>query len=340
MPLRGFRLVQSLIKMRPRNGLGCQTKALVQGRVHCPGFGKQGDTRAAEGLQEVVHKTQTLNPSRLWKSSLCSSSALSGFIGFAARSWAEQLNLAHKHMSSVPPSIPLAQKKNSCANGCGMLVLAGVGLIVVMGMLHEDKDTQKKENLSDSQAKVGSASKPAPKSDAESEIQKSSIGSSFSLGGFEYTVTSAKIENPDLNLASQGVAGFAIGIALQANGIDDTPSKVVAVRYVIKNLGSEEDAVSTTDFEVRDSKGRKFTCNSEITAKFKGNTDELDPGTLLGMETLPPGIPRKGIQAFELPNDSFDGELTLYIPKKGLFTSGAYTIPFTLPKVVQKELKH
>ena len=96
----------------------------------------------------------------------------------------------------------------------------------------------------------------------------------------------------------------------------DDASSFLVVNYKIKNEGKEASVISTTDFKIIDTKGRTFTTSAKATTELVANESE----DYLFSE-LQPGITKAGIQAFELPKDSFDGRLTLVIPEKGILGS-------------------
>jgi hypothetical protein len=160
-------------------------------------------------------------------------------------------------------------------------------------------ETEKK-----AQAKISEARHTAQKDAGQDETgSNAAMNESFKLGGFSYTISSAqRTPNFGLNEAS-----------------------ILAVYYQIKNEGNESAVVSTSDFEVVDSKGRKFTPDSKAMAEFFPNA-EAD----FGLTELQPGISENGGQVFKLPESSFDGSLILVVPEKGIFSTGAKRVKLGL----------
>ena len=159
---------------------------------------------------------------------------------------------------------------------------------------------------------------------ATTEAKKTSdliaTGEVFTLGGFNYVITSARrtayIGSSDLDSALVDTLIQNIEKKTGATRASDGASFIV-VRYKIKNEGTEAAVVSTSDYKVVDSKGRNFTPSSDATAELVANQD----ADFL-LSELQPGISKDGVQAFQLPNDAFDGKLILIVPEKGLFSSG------------------
>jgi hypothetical protein len=189
-----------------------------------------------------------------------------------------------------------------------------------------------------------SASIPAPKEESRAPH---SLNESFKLGDFSYAITSARktgfIGSSDLENAL--VDGMVDGILkgmnkeeralaqgrLKAFGIQggttQSPGSAsyLIVRYIIKNEGKEADVVSTSDFKIADSKGRKFTPSSEATTQLV-----MKQGADFLIKELQPGISEEGVQAFQLPDDAFDGKLILVVPEKGFFSKGEVRVKLGL----------
>jgi hypothetical protein len=147
-----------------------------------------------------------------------------------------------------------------------------------------------------------------------------SIGESFRLGDFSYTITSVRKTNHigGSDFESALVDAFAQGLQKELGEEPSNDSAVfLIVRYRIKNEGTEAAVVSTTDFTIVDAKGRKFTTSSDATSELV-----MNQGADFLLSELQPGIGSDGVQAFQLPNDSFDGELILVVPEKGFLSSG------------------
>jgi hypothetical protein len=210
------------------------------------------------------------------------------------------------HLLTAPPD-----KESGCSKvfGCAFICVVGfIGLAIIGAIFGDSKsssDTGKTE---------------ADSSVVRKEYPPCAVGESFSLGGFSYVIVSARktgfIGSSDLEgaIVNALIQGFQkeTGTSEPSDG-----SNFLVVRYRIKNEGKESAVVSTSDFKVLDSKGRQYTPSSDATAHLVMNQD----ADFL-LSELQPGIGRDGVQAFELPNDAFDGGLTLIVPEKGLFSSG------------------
>jgi hypothetical protein len=156
-----------------------------------------------------------------------------------------------------------------------------------------------------------------PPSSSKAQTSGLKVGDTFTLGGFSYTITKASKAISD----GQGHIVDASMLSALAPGVEDfyagssDSGVIVVVQYKIKNVGIESEVVSTSDFKVRDSKGRTFNPSSDATTALQEDRDFL-------LTELQPGISRDGVQAFEVPKESLDGSLTLIVPEKGFFSSG------------------
>lgn len=201
---------------------------------------------------------------------------------------------------------PPPKEKVGCFQIVGYAILGIIGLAIIGAMFGD----------SDSSSDTGSKKTVAVAKDEPPRAMRET----FNLGKFSYVITSAKrtghIGSSDL----EGALVDALFKGLQKDvGGSPSPdgSNYLVVRYRIKNEGKESAVVSTSDFKVLDSKGREFTPSSDATAELVVNQ-----GADFLLSELQPGLGQDGVQAFELPNESFDGQLMLVVPEKGLFTSG------------------
>lgn len=170
------------------------------------------------------------------------------------------------------------------------------------------------------QEAVAAEKKATDEASAAASASPASIGESFRLGKFSYTITSARKTNHigGSDIESALVDLFSQGLEKELGVVSSGDSAVyLIVRYRIKNEGTESAVVSTMDFTVEDAKGRKFTTSSDATTELV-----LSQGADFLLSELQPGIGTDAVQAFQLPNDAFAGELTLLVPEKGLLSSG------------------
>jgi hypothetical protein len=209
---------------------------------------------------------------------------------------------------SIPPPAPPQEKKEP-PMGCGKIgawLFLAIIVFFIIGLASDNSD-RNKAKANETQANAIPAT---PRS----------LGENFKLGGFSYTITSA---NKTTHIGSSDLEGEIVDALLQnvqkdigINPFNSTSSFLV-IRYTIKNEGTDSSVVSTSDFKVVDSKGRNFRSSSEATTALI-----MNQGADFMFSELQPGIQKNGVQAFELPNDAFDGKLTLVVPEKGFFSSG------------------
>lgn len=136
------------------------------------------------------------------------------------------------------------------------------------------------------------------------------VGDAIQLGAFKYTIdaivpTDRVGKNPYLRKKATEGATFLV------------------VRYRIENTGNETAAVLASDLVIRDSKSRTFRASSDATTVLAAE-EEVD----LLLAELQPGIPRKQVAVFEVP-DTVLARLDLVIPEKGLLGTDEVVIPLT-----------
>lgn len=100
----------------------------------------------------------------------------------------------------------------------------------------------------------------------------------------------------------------------------------LVVRYRVENTGNETAAVMASDLVIRDTKARTFRASSGATTVL-ASEEQVD----LLLSELQPGIPRKQLAVFEVP-DAELARLDLVIPEKGLLGTGEVVIPLTFSK--------
>ncbi len=173
---------------------------------------------------------------------------------------------------------------------------------------------------------------------------KLNIGENFQIGDFSYIINSVKKTD---HIGTSGLDVFnALGSKTEKANMDaiiqaakqaglistDDASSFLIVNFKIKNEGKEASVISTTDFKIIDFKGRTFTTSAKATTELVMNESE----DYLFSE-LQPGMSKKGIQAFELPKDSFDGKLTLIVPEKGFLGSEEVRVEIDLSEKAERD---
>ena len=134
------------------------------------------------------------------------------------------------------------------------------------------------------------------------------LGKEFTLGDYKYKIISVSKE-------------WRIGKDLFGEFIGETPSpgaSFVVVTYTIENCTNESQVVMADDFKLLDSQGRTFDTSSNVSTALTMHTEDKD----FLLSQLQPGIPRRMQQGFEVPSKALESEVTLIVPKKGLWSSG------------------
>ena len=138
--------------------------------------------------------------------------------------------------------------------------------------------------------------------DADSD-RDLSLGDEFQLGDFKYRVLSS---------ANRRTVGNQFMRERADNG-----AIFVIVSYSLENCTKETQTVLADDMKLVDAEGRTFDPSS------KANTALLaEDGKDFLLSELQPGIARTMKTAFELPLSSLNGDITLVVPEKGMFSSG------------------
>ena len=150
---------------------------------------------------------------------------------------------------------------------------------------------------------------PAPNSTAASSTKSQyELGKEFQLGDYKYKIISVKKQ-------------WRIGEEVFGNFQGEqagSGATFVIVTYTIENCTNESQTVLSDDFNLLDSQGRKFATSSKVSTALLMHTEDKD----FLLSELQPGLPRQMQQGFELPNKSFESDLILVVPKKGLFSVG------------------
>jgi Domain of unknown function (DUF4352)/GYF domain 2 len=165
----------------------------------------------------------------------------------------------------------------------------------------------------------------------ESKVSIQKMDEPFKLGDFTYVIKSAQktsfVGNSQLEEVIVDAALQEAFKQIGAKPAADAPTYLI-VRYAIKNDGRESAVVSTSDFKVEDSRGRVFSPSSEATAQLvmNGSANFL-------VADLQPGVANEGVQAFELPNESFRSAITLIVPEKGVSSKGEVRVKLAINKL-------
>lgn len=128
------------------------------------------------------------------------------------------------------------------------------------------------------------------------------LGNEFQLGDFKYRIQSATqrktVGSQFLNERANNGAIF------------------VVVSYIMENCTKETQTVLADDMKLVDSEGRTFdpSSNANIALLAEDGKDFL-------LSELQPGIARTMKTVFEVPLSSLNGEVTLVVPEKGMFSS-------------------
>lgn len=163
------------------------------------------------------------------------------------------------------------------------------------------------------QAKAAPAHATSPPSKDESGFE---LGKEFQLGDYKYKVISVEKRQQ----IGKEVFGEFVGERADAG------ATFVIVTYTIENCTNESQTVLSDDFTLIDAQGRKYDTSSKVSTALmlhEGDKDFL-------LSQLQPGLPRRMQQGFELP-EVLESELTLLIPKKGLFSLGEARLKVRVP---------
>lgn len=134
----------------------------------------------------------------------------------------------------------------------------------------------------------------------------------FSVGDFSYQITKISSRRRVGNrLVSQTASEGAVYVVVEYRERNDGDTQY-------QGMG---DPVGT----LRDARGRNFTPTPEATTALAMSGREG------GMQSLPPGIWRSGVVAFEVPEDVAQGEVDLIVTGRGLFSGGREVVRVQIP---------
>jgi hypothetical protein len=134
------------------------------------------------------------------------------------------------------------------------------------------------------------------------------LNKEFQLGDYKYKI----IRLEKRTQIGEEIFGSFIG-EIAGPGVS-----FVIVTYTIENCTNESQVVQADDFQLLDSQGRTFNTSSKVSTALLMHAEDKD----FLLSELQPGIPRQMQQGFELPNQALESDLTLIVPKKGLFSLG------------------
>ena len=140
------------------------------------------------------------------------------------------------------------------------------------------------------------------------EEKRPKLGQDFKLGDFTYNV---KGVTSDIAVGN----GFAEKRASEG-------ARFVVVEYTIVNESNATKTVLSNDFRMVDEKGREYRPSSEANTALAMSGHSKD----LGLAEVQPGIKKKMTTAFEMPEASTNGAVTLVIPEKGFLGTGSVRI--------------
>lgn len=134
------------------------------------------------------------------------------------------------------------------------------------------------------------------------------LNKEFQLGDYKYTIVRLEKQTQ-------------IGEEMFGSFVGESASPGVAfviVTYTIENCTNESQVVQADDFQLKDAQGRTFDTSSKVSTALLMHAEDKD----FLLSELQPGIPRQMQQGFELPNQALESDITLIVPKKGLFSLG------------------
>lgn len=203
------------------------------------------------------------------------------------------------HVSATSTQMPDDKKKRM---GCGKIVLIVVGALVVLavirGMVGEEDRSSDRDSARSRDARSATRNEQPKK-------QMYTIGQRFQLGDFAYTVDEVG-EHETI-----GDVEFGLGERAGKGGV------FLVVAFTIENLTNETQTVLTDDFELVDTRGRKYRASADATTALA-----LNSGQDWILAEIQPGLPADQLTAFEIPQNSVTPGLYLVIPEKGFFSSG------------------
>jgi hypothetical protein len=136
------------------------------------------------------------------------------------------------------------------------------------------------------------------------------INDEFQLGDYKYRITGAQRRSYVGNEFINERAGYG--------------ATFVIVSYTIENCTNETQTVLSEDFTLVDNNGREFRPSSSVNTALLAddNKDFL-------LSELQPGIPRRMMVGFEVPDSVALSDFALVVPEKGFLSSGKVRVRLT-----------
>jgi len=192
---------------------------------------------------------------------------------------------------SPPPKQPTSNQS--------VVALVLVGAVVIGGVLQE---TARERQRASAQPPTSASSTPVEAPGAYDYT----VGQQFSLGSFSYLFAKVEMRNA---LGSRFVREDAAEGAV-----------FVLVYFAELNQGNETATVLTgVNTSVTDAQGRTFrACTRCMTALAMSGERSVE----LFASELQPGLQRRSVVAFEVPDDAVQARLVLNLEERGLFGAG------------------
>jgi hypothetical protein len=284
-------------------------------------------------LIEGLHAGRFESKDMVWKEGMTEWTVLSAVVPPPPKLGAGPPPLSSRSGSVVDSISNQTAKKMGCGKllGYAFLFLIVCAIVGIMTEKNGKSSGSTRSYEREDSDKKGESNKAGSDNGRFTSIGK--MGEAFKLGDYTYTIDSA--QKTSVIGGSQFEEAFTEALLKDAfrqiggnpaAPAGDAPAYLV-VRYTIRNDSNEAAVVSTSDFKVEDSRGRIFTPSSEATSQLvmNGSADLL-------VSQLQLGIAKEGVQAFELPNDSFRSAITLIVPEKGFLNSGETRVKLVVNK--------
>ena len=173
----------------------------------------------------------------------------------------------------------------------------------------EDEEWHKKQSVSaptrvqvgtdndqDTQQKTTSDSAPYESPTPDERLLRVKLLQEFKLGDYSYKVTDVHVTK-------------AVGSEFRREKASED-AVYVLVGFLIRNDGRKTQETDANDFRLLDSQGREFSPDSRAT---------LSVSQEFILRELHPGIFKKGVVVFEVPEEVIKSNVKIMIPEKGIF---------------------
>ena len=139
------------------------------------------------------------------------------------------------------------------------------------------------------------------------------FGDRFELGAFAYFVDRLEV--------TRRVGGRFV----REDASDG--ARFVLVHYTLENLGTQTETVMVDDLVLVDARGRQFRASSRANTALAMSQKK----TGLVFDELQPGLSRKMVTAFEVPEDVTSQPMTLVVAEKGILGTGKVEVAVHAP---------